>query len=72
MTPKEKALELIKEYDFVYIPYYSSKFEVKQAVIILCDNFIEWFSQYTGMNDQIYFDADKNYWEEVKLEIEKL
>lgn len=38
MTPKEKAKELIENYEFVYIQNYSSMREVKQCALIAVEN----------------------------------
>jgi hypothetical protein len=65
MTAREKAKELVEKYNFVYIANYTSMFEVKQCALIAVDeilNAINPFGQFLG----------KDYWDEVKQEIEKL
>jgi hypothetical protein len=65
MTPKEKALELIKKYSFVEIAHYTSIHEVKECALIAVDEIIEITSE--------SYDIDHiNWWQEVKQEIEKL
>jgi hypothetical protein len=69
MTPKEKAKELIDKYLFVEIAYYTSMHEVKQCALIAVDEVIE--------ANPIAFDEQDNciakqWWQEVKIEIEKL
>lgn len=56
MTPKEKALELYKKYEFVYIQNYTSKHEVKQCVLILVEEILKNFD---GLHKPEYcaFDA---------------
>jgi hypothetical protein len=69
MTPKEKAKELIDKYLFVEIAYYTSMHEVKQCALIAVDEVIE--------ANPIAFDEQDNciakqWWQEVKTEIQKL
>ena len=67
MTPKEKAKELIEKYQFIYIPHYTSMFEVKECALIVVDEII-------NDNPNIY-DSDRlnyKYWNQVKEEINKL
>ena len=61
MTAKEKAIELVDKYEFVYIQNYTSMFEVKQCALIAVDELIketDW--------------SEAEYWEEVKQEISQL
>jgi hypothetical protein len=67
MTPKEKAKELYDKYEFVYIQNYTSKHEVIQCALIAVDEIINSRPAITA--SQIVY---KNYWQEVKQEIEKL
>jgi hypothetical protein len=62
MTPKEKAIELYEKYEFVYIQNYTSKHEVKQCALIAVDLLLE----------EMFFEDEPKYWQEVKTEIENL
>jgi ABC-type Zn uptake system ZnuABC Zn-binding protein ZnuA len=69
MTPKEKAIELYEKYEFVYIQNYTSKHEVKQCTLIAVDELIE----DNKINEELVNGGlNKQYWEQVKTEIEKL
>jgi imidazole glycerol phosphate synthase subunit HisF len=75
MTPKEKAKELYKKYEFVYIQNYTSKHEVKQCVLIAVDEMIESMpTDYNVWKDNgaNFVNAYTYYWTQVKQEIEKL
>ena len=37
MTPREKAIELVDQYNFIYIQNYTSIHEVKQCALIAVD-----------------------------------
>ena len=69
MTPKEKAKELIEKYQFVEIANYTSMFEIKECALIAVDEILndDWYI--TTQEDLI---KRKEYWQEVKQEIEKL
>jgi adenylate cyclase class IV len=75
MTPKEKAKEMYIKFDFVYVQNYTSKFEVKRCALIAVDEImnvcpfvgIEFATSEGGKES----DA-KEYWQQVKQEIEKL
>ena len=69
MTPKEKAKELIEKYQFVEIANYTSMFEIKECALITVDEILndDWYI--TTQEDLI---KRKEYWQEVKQEIEKL
>ena len=73
MTPKEKALELINEYyDFFNTDIYDTKVffeDCKKCALIAVDKIEEadWF-----ISNKENWDEWKNYWQEVKQEIEKL
>jgi len=58
MTPKEKAIELVGKF-YNEIRYFE---RAKQCALIAVDNLIKYVTEYGG----------KNYWQEVKKEIEKL
>lgn len=68
MTPKEKAKDLIREYDFVYIPNYTSKHEVKQCALIAVDEILN----IDNIKPYILHKEIIEYWENVKQEINKL
>jgi len=74
MTAKEKAKELYKKYEFVYIPNYTSKFEVKECCLIVCDEMINYIDSkgngYYTLSEELRNDYD--FWLDVKAEIEKL
>ena len=61
MTPKEKAVELVDQYNFIYIQNYTSIHEVKQCALIAVDEILE----------ECRLERDY-FWQEVKQEIEKL
>jgi hypothetical protein len=67
MTPKEKAIELYHK--FVTMPYPTNTDRAKQCALITVDEIIA--------SNPIAFDEDDNciakqWWQEVKIEIEKL
>ena len=66
MTPKEKAKELYEQYEFIYIPNYTSSHEIKQCALIAVDEII---SELEGTNST---KLGGFFWQEVKEEIEKL
>jgi len=77
ITAKEKAKELIKEYDFVYIQNYTSMFEVKQCAIIAVENIINFNKNYIKncFNDEINdivisINNINKFFEKVIIEIE--
>lgn len=79
MTAKQEAKELFDKYAFVEIAYYSSRFEVKQCALIAADEilkqFISIFNHFKEAgfyNTNVEDSANFKYWEEVKIEIEKL
>ena len=68
MTSKEKAKELYKKYEFVYIQNYTSKHEVKECALIAVDEIIsvvEWYDR-RHISNQLIF------WIEVKTELTNL
>jgi hypothetical protein len=67
MTPKEKAEELMRSYDFVYIPNYTCINEVKECALIAVDEIL-----LHEKNNHSVLDKITEYWEEVKEEIQKL
>ncbi len=74
MTPKEKALELVDKYIPLSLRLYSEYEWVeeidsaKQCALIAVDELIEFAYNYTDYNEK----STKEYWQEVKQEIEKL
>ena len=73
MTPKEKALELVEMYDET-LTYLESKSKAKQCALIAVDEMIYYLP---SVDVYPYFAQKlspgvKEYWEEVKQEIEKL
>jgi hypothetical protein len=69
MTPKQKAKELILKYYFVYVSGYTSIREVKRAALIAVD---EIYNEIDDNYDTLHSSDRKQYWQEVKTEIEKL
>ncbi len=67
MTPQEKATELYLKYEFIYVPNYTSSFEVKQCALIAVEEILNHHSQEQGL-----YRIDTYYWQQVKAEIEKL
>jgi len=65
MTPKEKAKDLMKSYDFVYIPNYTSTHDVKDCALIAVDEMYNIASENNNVQQM-------NYLVDVKQEIEKL
>ena len=75
MTPKEKALELIKKYSFVEIAHYTSIHEVKECALIAVDEIIDSNPYKLSLEGKFlteHITYDINYWEEVKKEIENI
>ena len=73
MTAKEKALELVEMYDKT-LTYLESKSKAKQCALIAVDEMIYYLP---SVDVYPYFAQKlspgvKEYWEEVKQEIEKL
>ena len=66
MTPKEKAIELVKKYAFVEIAYYTSMHEVKDCALIAVDEIIDALENNAANSSSFIF------YEEVKQEIKKL
>lgn len=71
MTPKEKAKELVERYDFIsthdgldIMDEELTMLDRKQCALIAVDEIIYVLDQ--------YIDPVRRYWEEVKLEIQKL
>jgi hypothetical protein len=71
LSPKEKAKELYNKYEFVYIQNYTSSHEVKQCCLLACDEVIDVINKYSIHSD-CPEDADAEYWENVKIEVERL
>ena len=66
MTPRENAIKLVDQYNFIYIQNYTSIHEVKQCALIAVDEILRIFEDTNGSDYRF------EYWEEVKQEIEKL
>ena len=66
LNPKQKAKELIKQYDFVYIQNYTSMYEVKQCAIILVNEIIK---SHPCKFDGYEYQSNFKYWEMVLEEI---
>jgi hypothetical protein len=75
MKPKEKAEELIdkfENYSFMDIDKKISSFNsAKQCALIAVDEILEEFDHFP-FNDDEYLTNNRQYWEQVKQEIEKL
>lgn len=80
MTPTEKAKELVNERYYqpltLHLNVNNNSKQMweyaKRCALIVTDELIASFGQYTGMYDQEFFDGAKQYWQEVRAEIEKL
>lgn len=70
MTPKERAKKLIDNFKFVEIANYTSKFEVKQCALIAVDQVIDILYDLSDCGENIV--EKRDFYEEVKQEIEKL
>ena len=73
MTPKEKAIELINKFSNVA---YISDNGAKVCVFLCVDEIIKNNKSFLRTNNELHNDdglnLDLKYWQEVKLEIEKL
>jgi hypothetical protein len=71
MTPKEKAKELVEKFYFNVLDRDGTAamngFEVKQCALIAVDEIIK-----NIINTPTDYGASWTYWEQVKIEIEKL
>ena len=67
MTSKEKAKELYKKYEFVYIQNYTSKHEVKECALIAVDEIIKYAERWGDMAED-----DIKEFEDLKKEITNL
>jgi hypothetical protein len=83
MEAKKKAHELIEKYwheisgvpNYVGVDLSSDDSYVKSAklcALICVDELISSYAQYTGMYDQDFFDSEREYWQSIKAEINKL
>lgn len=70
MTPKEKAIELVDNYDET-LTYLESKNKAKQCALIAVDEINKVYESLDEDAD-IMFKKELNYWQEVKKEIELL
>jgi len=77
MTPKEKAKHLIDKYSEILVPW-EDNYEAKECALIAVYEILNnvmffWYSPTKDMpKDIAYFVTQREYWEEVKKEIEKL
>lgn len=67
---KQKAVEIVEKYKFVYIPNYTSMHEVKQCALIAVDEAIK-AVDYVCTNDKIWY-INYDFWQQVRSEIEKI
>ena len=74
MTPREKAEELFQR----FLPYtvgentQEIKYNTKQCVVVSLDQIILEKCKSSELKDARYQDERIHYWQEVKLEVEKL
>lgn len=71
MTAKEKAKELIEKYKFVYIQNYTSMHEVKECAIITVQEVLFEVNR-LDLKFNLGLEGTRQYWNEVKKEIENL
>ena len=75
MTPKEKALELYKKFlEYTDVDREDSKVEIyntKQCALIAVDEILWEIIKYAD-NSKEYVVENSQYWEQVKLEINKI
>lgn len=64
---KNKAEELMKQFEFVYIPNYTSNFEVKQCALICVGEIIKSHTDWETEQDGCI-----EFWEEVRDELNKM
>ena len=72
MTPQEKAESLVDQFKPSGEPTYEKIQEGKKQAHICVDQLIESWSNYSGMYDQEFFDAEVDYWKRVKTAIDNL
>ena len=81
MKAKDKAKELVDKYFYLFsvelentIDYREAKQCALVAVDVILNDIMLWWYAPTGdmPKDMVYFITQKNYWIEVKQEIEKL
>jgi hypothetical protein len=76
MNPKDKAKELVDKFDKVVNAYTNETLKQCALItvdVILNDIMLWWYAPTGDMpKDMVYFITQKNYWIEVKQEIEKL
>ena len=71
MTPTEKARELYKTFEFVEIPNYTSKHEVKECAFRVAEEILNQYN--TGIFSYKILDEEEvRFWEQVKKEIRQL
>jgi hypothetical protein len=74
MTPKEKAVELVNKYVSLtdgWVYGISSWEYKKKCALIAVDEILEEFDHFP-FNDDEYLTNNRQYWQQVKQEIEKL
>jgi hypothetical protein len=77
MKPKEKAQELIKKFSFNTRCFSETKgwedcfFDAKECALIAVDEICEEFDHFP-FNDDEYLTNNRQYWQQVKQEIENL
>lgn len=64
-SAKQKAVEIVEKYKFVYIPNYTSMHEVKQCALIAVDEI------WRELESERVFEK-YDFWKQVRSEIEKL
>ena len=76
MEAKEKAVELVGKYQFIHIQNYTSIFEVKQCALIAVNEIIESSPSLPILGEGGYLFEDielsTEYWQEVRIQIQKL
>lgn len=79
MTPKEKAFQLVDRYLDINeeqkfnTPRYLTKEEAVEGALITVDEIIHNNNELNGLGDGwMYIEENTDYWQEVKIEINKL
>ena len=71
ITPKEKAIEIYNKFRNENAVLSANVRAIKQSIICV-NEVIDVLSQYSGMHDQEFLDADKYFYQEVVIEIKNL
>lgn len=76
LTAKQKARQLLEKVnngvisDLLWqVASEYAKSDLKRKTFIIVDELINSYSQFTGMHDQDFFDAECYYWKNVRNEI---